>query len=312
MKFGSNVAIGRVRVFCELNQWDNTKTYPVGYRIEKDGTVFESLQNNNLNRDPSLSTSALFWLAVKKNNVEALFDESLSNYCASTGGNLSFNFRTSKNNFNDLAFLGIVGEELIISVVDEVKIFNPSTSNTLVFQTTNARYITAHPLSSKKQDYVVRDLPILGDRITIGVDRVEEKERIGITVTLPLPTYNEENPKIGEIVMGNIQSIGLSQYGASSGIISYSQKITDEFGNTTVVKRNIAKKMQVTSDILKVDINRVQSLLYSLESVPCVWIASADSGYSEPLIVYGFYKDFSNVIDYPSHSKCTIDIEGLT
>jgi hypothetical protein len=51
--------------------------------------------------------------------------------------------------------------------------------------------------------------------------------------------------------------------------------------------------------------------MYSLRAKPCVWIAADDPLLQEPLIVYGFYKDFSTDIAYPSYSMCSISIEGL-
>jgi hypothetical protein len=59
------------------------------------------------------------------------------------------------------------------------------------------------------------------------------------------------------------------------------------------------------------NINKTQNLLYSLRAEPVVWIASPLDIYSEPLIVYGFYKDFSTTISYPSYAMCSIEVESL-
>ena len=56
----------------------------------------------------------------------------------------------------------------------------------------------------------------------------------------------------------------------------------------------------------------MQSYLYTLRATPAVWIASDEIRFEETLIVYGFYKDFSTEISYPTFSKCNIEIESLT
>jgi hypothetical protein len=64
--------------------------------------------------------------------------------------------------------------------------------------------------------------------------------------------------------------------------------------------------------VSNVELNRVQTLLYAIRAKPSVWVATDNQQFEEALIIYGFYKDFSTTISYPSHSICSLEIEGLT
>ena len=104
--------------------------------------------------------------------------------------------------------------------------------------------------------------------------------------------------------------MGDTQYGASAGIVDYSVKTTDSFGNTTVVQRTYAKRMNSNLMINNNIVDDVVNLLASYRSTPLVWVG-AESNYTS-LIVYGFYKDFDVNIAYLEVSDCTLTIEGLT
>ena len=118
--------------------------------------------------------------------------------------------------------------------------------------------------------------------------------------------------KLAQIILGQQFVLGGTQFGATTGIIDYSTKETDEFGNTKFVERAFSKRMSAQVFINNIDINRTQNLLYSIRATPCVWIGSDDPTYEEPLVVFGFFREFSMDISYPSFSMCSLEIEGLT
>jgi hypothetical protein len=110
--------------------------------------------------------------------------------------------------------------------------------------------------------------------------------------------------------VGTYYDLGATQYGATAGILDYSVKTTDSFGNTTVVKRTYAKRMTSNLMINNNIVDAVVNLLSAYRSTPLVWVG-AESNYTS-LIVYGFYKDFDVNIAYPDYSSCSLTIEGLT
>jgi hypothetical protein len=109
---------------------------------------------------------------------------------------------------------------------------------------------------------------------------------------------------------GGVVEIGDTQYGASVGIVDYSKKTVDAFGNYSITKRAFSKRSDIQVQTLAADFNRIYRALAALRSTPCIYIGTPELGY-EPLIVYGFYKDFSIDVAYPSMHLCNLSIEGL-
>jgi hypothetical protein len=96
---------------------------------------------------------------------------------------------------------------------------------------------------------------------------------------------------------------------ADIGIIDYSRKETDQFGVTSVVERAWAKRMTARVVMDTEQIDDIYRTLAQLRATPVLWIGS--EGF-ESLSVYGFYKEFSIDLAYPTVSYCSLTIEGLT
>jgi hypothetical protein len=119
---------------------------------------------------------------------------------------------------------------------------------------------------------------------------------------------------IGNLVLGNIYSFvntGCKATASSPtiGIIDYSVKVVDAFGNIKVVPRGYAKRMNVKLMLDSESVDKAASTLAAIRATPCVWIA-ADNVY-QSLIVYGYYKDWEIEIAYTTKSYCSLQIEGL-
>jgi hypothetical protein len=126
-------------------------------------------------------------------------------------------------------------------------------------------------------------------------------------------TIDRDNPAdtvtCGTLLVGRQLDLGDTEHGADVGIIDYSRKETDQFGVTSVVERAYAKRMtaKVVMDTTAIDV--VLTALASLRATPVLWIGSE---IFDSLTVYGFYKEFSIDIAYPTVSYCSLTIEGLT
>jgi hypothetical protein len=52
-------------------------------------------------------------------------------------------------------------------------------------------------------------------------------------------------------------------------------------------------------------------MLTELRATPCMWVGD-DSSDLEPLLVFGYYKDFSLTVSFPKRSIYSLEIEGMT
>uniref|UniRef100_UPI001300359C hypothetical protein n=1 Tax=Caldimonas tepidiphila TaxID=2315841 RepID=UPI001300359C len=141
--------------------------------------------------------------------------------------------------------------------------------------------------------------------------------RTDLTLTDLPPLYGVEltisitgAPACGLAVVGEVSDLGDTEAGVQLGIIDYSQKNTDSYGRTSIVKRRFAKRMTARCVFSRDALPRVYRLLATSRATPCVWVGSEASGH-EPLAVYGFYRDFNVDVAYPTLNYCNLEIEGL-
>lgn len=268
-------------------------TYAIGAKVIYLGNIYESLQNTNLNRQPDISST--WWLLLGPDNLHAAFDVQVSTASKATT-TMTFVVKTTK--IDSIALINVNAVIIEIAVRDQ-------TSGDLLY--TGTAGLSGADVSDWYQ-YFFFDPTI--KRTQVVFQNIPNTYANTIA-TIKLTTGTGEETSIGQVCYGNSTYLGGTQYGAKAGITDYSKKDTDAFGNTTFVKRAFTKTL--TAEILMENssLNSLQNFLYGIRATPVVWMASDDPQYQEPLIVWGYYKDFATTISYPSQSMCNITIEGL-
>lgn len=290
---GSNLVYSTVTNL--YGNWSSATTYALGTRVTYNSKTYESLQNSNLAKTPD--AFPLFWLDLGYDNRHAAFDLSTSTGSTATTEQV-FIVKTGK--IDGLSLINLNAAVANISIVDAVsgqsivtKTFGISAGTVLNWYD----YFFNSPLDSRTQ------VTLIDSNLTVYSN---------VIITVKLTSGSGVTNSVGSVVFGEIISLGETQYGASVGIVDYSKKVTDEFGVTTFVERPFSKRLSTQMYFPNTDLNKIQRALYSVRATPCVWIATQDPKYEEALVVYGFYKDFSTTISYPTYSLCRIEIEGLT
>jgi hypothetical protein len=77
------------------------------------------------------------------------------------------------------------------------------------------------------------------------------------------------------------------------------------------VERAFSKRMTARLMLDTVQISRVQQVLARVRAKPSVWVGVPGDSTFNPLTVYGYYRDFSVDVAYPTKSYCSLEIEGL-
>lgn len=114
---------------------------------------------------------------------------------------------------------------------------------------------------------------------------------------------------IGVLVIGKQAEMGRAVHGARLGIQDYSRKERDEFGNIDVTERLFARTANVDVFFPFPFTSRIHRTLSDIRATPVVWEVSPMVGAS---LIYGFWRDFSIVLETPTYVTATIEIEGLT
>jgi hypothetical protein len=251
-------------------------------------TVYECVQNNNLGYPPPASA---YWIEIGPTNRWAMFDSQIS---TATTRAASLTVQVKTPYVNSLALFGLVGQSITVTARDAV-------AGNIIYtktQTLDGTIITDYYMYFFEPfvqlgEFIVTDIPPYIDcHITIAITS-------GSTVA------------IGSALFGTVYFLGDAEYGASAGIIDYSRKETDQFGTTTFIRRAFSNRMNINLMLDNVTLNKVRNILADVRATPCAWIGTDEPGY-EPLSLYGFYRDFSLEIAYPTKSYCSLEIEGLT
>lgn len=273
--------------------WSSGTTYAKDAYVDYGTHFYQSLVNNNTNNQPD--TSPAKWVFIGPDNTHAMFDSQVSTQTVSdTPLIVTVDIPYS----NSAAFLNLSGTMLEIEVTDGGS--GPTVYSATYDLETSAVY-----------DWYMYFFEPFSFITEIIITDIPPYKYGQLTMTLSGPSGTDV--KIGEMVWGTVYDLGEVEYGSASvGIIDYSRKETDEFGNTTFVQRAYSKRMEVRAIFDTVMLNKVHRILADVRATPCVWIGGpAESIDYEPLTIYGFYRDFSVDIAYPTKSYCSLSIEGL-
>lgn len=272
--------------------WSSGTTYALGDRVILTSThkVYESLQNSNTNNDPV--TAFAWWIEVSPTNRWKVFDTSNSTQTAQA---TSIEYVLEPGvPITGFAALNIESATSLQIVMDDPvygEVYN-RTFDLKSIPTESAWWEWFFGIRSAPTLSVATDLPSFPDA--------------QLTVTFAGTT----DLAVGVILFGQKRQIGLGvNLGANVGIQDYSRKETNEFGDTVLVQRAFSKKTSFSMMLEKADVDSTVNYLAGVRAVPCLWIGNERY---ESTVLFGFYKDFQVTISYPTHSDCSLELEGLT
>lgn len=273
--------------------WSSGTTYAKDAKVDYGTHYYNSLVNTNTNNIPDVVGST-FWEFIGPDNKHAMFDGQVST--ETTKATSPLTVTVACGIVNSVGLIGLTGSSVNITVRDNGA-SPPVYSRTVALDGTIILdwYMYFFEPFVQLGEVVLTDLPpYLNGRITMTLSG-------GGAVA------------IGEFILGTVYTLGdeaLDQ-GATIGIIDYSRKDTDpDTGVTTFTRRAFSKRMSGQFLVDNIDMNGVQRILADIRAVPSVFIGSEDTTYA-PLVVYGFYRDFSIDIAYPTKSWCRVEVEGL-
>lgn len=272
--------------------WNAATAYSVGDKVVRTSThrIYErKVAGTSATAPESDSTN---WLDIGPTNRWAMFDNVVGTV---TTGASPVTVVLEPGSVSGLAMLELVGREATVTMKDVA-------GGTTVYSQTvdldgsiiDSVFDWFFAEFEQRNDFAITDLPaqFANCELTISV------------------TTTSGNASVGVLKVGSVVEIGRTQAGARVGIIDYSRKETDAFGNTVVTERAYSKR--ATFDVVtdKASFNRIFRRLAALRATPAIYIGTESEGY-DPMIVYGFYRDFSIDVAYPSHHICSLEVEGI-
>lgn len=283
----------------DYTAWSVSTAYTAGDRciVTTSGVhkIYEALVSVTGGSSPEVDVLATVpkWLEISATNRWKVFDNKVGTQ-SSKATSMKYTF-TPGSRIDSIALLNLSATSVQIVITDPVdgEVYN-ETTNLIADDSVVYDWYTyfMEPTGTLKTDFVATDFPIYASSV------------IEITIT-----YTGGTAKVGAIILGRKFELGGLNYSPSIGITDYSTKDTDSFGNYTITERAYSKKMSCDCTVKNIYIDEILRQLSLLRATLLVWVGADD--YS-CMIIYGFYKDFSIVIQYDDYSLCSLEIEGLT
>ncbi len=271
--------------------WSSVTAYTVGARVILTATHrrYEALAAST---NVSPSTDPTKWLDLGPTNRWAMFDARVG---TATSRAASLQVGLAPGAIDALALIDTEAESATVTLTaGGVQVYSRSqTFNVGGVAIDNWFSWFFEPLG-QKTSMLFLDVPVYA------------AGQLSVTLTRDNPA---DSVSCGTLLVGRQLSLGDTEHGADIGIIDYSRKETDQFGVTSVVERAFAKRMTAKVVLATDAIDDIHRSLAALRATPVLWIGSESF---ESLTVYGFYKEFSIDIAYPTVSYCSLTIEGLT
>ena len=262
--------------------------------------VYQCLVTHTTAATPEDNTTGVTpkWLEIGPTNRWGMFDRKVG---TETTQATSMTYLLKPGRANSLGLLGVDADSVEVSLI--------SNGETV--------YVASVDLNSGNS---------VGDWYQYFYEPIYQVDAVAITnlldaALMAIPAYGDGvlcvrflattgNVTCGVMAVGLYAELGLTQYEPTIGIIDYSRKSVDAFGNYDITERTYSKRMSATLEVDAADVDNTARLLTQYRATPVVWVG-ADNLYSS-LIIYGFCKDWEETIKGPSHSICSIQIEGLT
>ena len=117
--------------------------------------------------------------------------------------------------------------------------------------------------------------------------------------------------QVSEIVFGASYELGDLVQPFTGGVIDFSRKDRDDFGNVTLIRRNFAIRASYTFHIDADQRSRINAFIAYLRSVPVVFYSTTDLTNKYGVAVLGFWQDYELPLTGADVCIGTIEVEGL-
>ena len=232
------------------------------------------------------------WERVGKINSYACFDGIVGH--PTVGSNLDMYIYPNGDISNGLAFFNVAASTIRVTVMD-------ATGGTITDRVIYDKTISLVDNSDISSWYDWTFAPIIS-RTDLALIDLPLYSSVRIRIQIPGPF------SIGEMVVGRVIELGAVSFGTQVGVLDFSRKERDTFGNAILVQRAFANLATYAVRLMTSRVGYVRRVLSNVRATPIVFIGSI----SRPeTIIYGYYRDLTITLAGPSSSDCSIEVEGL-
>ncbi|MEY2654879.1 MAG: hypothetical protein RLZZ524_1907 [Pseudomonadota bacterium] len=126
--------------------------------------------------------------------------------------------------------------------------------------------------------------------------------------TMTLTLTGTGTVSIGNMSVGVFNTLGDDEWGGSLGIVDYSKKEFDDFGNPNLVIRDYSRTYKARVAFATSNFDTIVRILTAVRSKPVVWQGVTGL---QSMVLLGYYKDFSARMESVNRSTVELQIESL-
>ena len=271
-----------------INNGDGT--YTVNFTTQDPASPVNFTSVTGYRRDVNNPvTSSNIWFDLGKTNKYKMLDQSLGSQTI-VNGDMEMSFIVNK--INSVHLFRLYGSAVTITVTQ--------------IDTSTVLYDNTIDLTSKNSGgtfwgYFFNDFTYitkLSTDVPLNFNMLVE-----ITITAL-----DGTSKCGLVGIGKSEIFGGSLYGSGVGMIDFSKKETNDFGETFIVERDFKSTNNLVVDVLAGQTDSVVNRLQELRATPIIY---KGSDYTST-IIYGVYNDWDVVFSTPTITRLNINLESLT
>lgn len=250
-------------------EWVSAGSYSIGDKRIRSATHREYLCiQAHTGRTTAPESDAAYWQDIGPTKRWAPFDIYVSTGASST---TSITYVLSPGYFNAVALYGLVGTGYSITLKD-------APGGATIYSDSGSLY---EPPAGW-YEYLFS-----AQKLITKLFRPELPIRPTAELTVAIAAATGQPVGIGMIVVGNLTDLvgdtaefGGTEYGSTAEPVTYSYIKTDEFGNTTIVRRHKATSMTAKVVLPRANADEALRQIEEVLDVPVAWIATAKPGYS--------------------------------
>ena len=264
--------------------WDSSTTYNKDDKVIYNNHIWTSLVDSN-SSEPGTDVN---WFDEGAINPYKCLDKYINTQTTGpTDSSLIMEFDVT--NVNAVVLLNLEAVKVIVNAYD---------SNGDLIGTVEKSTITG---ITDWGDYFFGDITFNNKILIEGPQLLKGK----ITIEL------QGNPvKIGVVLIGFLEDLGITLQGVKSSIDDYSKKKVDDNGNVYLQEGNYADRFEGKVLLNLGDFNKVKQKLVSLRGQAYYYTATKEDICRE-LDVYGYYENFELDINNSVKAECNLTIRGL-
>lgn len=287
-------------------EWDSVTTYNFNDVVRYGFYLYKCVIDNNLNVIPT--ENELSWLFWGTSNRYGAIDlqattTTVCNAQTKTGGLAPYDLvmEFTNNKYDVIALGGVKGNSIKIEVFD---------SNSILVQTIENAVSGRSCVDSWWNYY---NCPLVGQGGDVEENFYFRILAVSGTIKVTVTELTEDNESsVAYVIGGNSSFIGDTLFNVNMGLTDYSVKETDDFGITTLLRRQSRELMDIDIIFDSVRVNSVKRLIRGLLGRVVLFVndESEDSAY-ENLLLLGYVDDFQTVLNNGVKTQASISIEEV-